>query len=124
MVKAPLYGEVDTAPTASVSMKPGKVRFDLETLDGGIVRLTTESLRVDLDPAKAVYSFFRPDGTLLLQEQPEAVSHEEIYQGFLLEPGEAIYGLGQHRAAAWTSGGRTTTWRMSIWRSPSRSSIP
>ena len=84
VVKAPLYGEVDTAPTVSVSMKPGKVRFDLETLDDGTVRLTTESLRVDLDPVKAVYSFSRPDGTLLLQEQPEAVSHEEIYQGFLL----------------------------------------
>ena len=97
VVKAPLYGGVDTAPTTSVSMKPGKVRFDLKTLDGGTVRLTTESLRVELDPAKAVYSFYRPDGTLLLQEQPEAVSHEEIHQGFLLDPGEAIYGLGQHR---------------------------
>ena len=97
VVKAPLYSEVDTAPTASVTMAPGKVRFDLETLDGGIVRLTTEALRVELDPVKAVYSFYRPDGTLLLQEQPEAVSHEEIYQGFLLEPGEAVYGLGQHR---------------------------
>ena len=97
VVKAPLYSEVDTAPTASVSMKPGKVRFDVETLDDGSIRLTTEALRVELDPVAAVYSFSRPDGTLLLQEQPEAVSHEEIYQGFLLEPGEAVYGLGQHR---------------------------
>ena len=54
VVKAPLYSEVDTAPTASVSMKPGKVRFDLEKLDDGTVRLTTEALRVELDPAKAV----------------------------------------------------------------------
>ena len=30
VVKAPLYSEVDLAPTASVSMRPGKVRFDLE----------------------------------------------------------------------------------------------
>ena len=97
VVKSPLYGEVDTAPTASVSMKPGKVRFDLETLESGVIRLTTEALRVELDPAKALYSFYRPDGTLLVREQPEAASHEEIYQGFLLEPGEAIYGLGQHR---------------------------
>ena len=97
VVKSPLYSEVDTEPTASVTMKPGKVHFDLETLDGGVIRLTTESLRVELDPAKAVYSFYRPDGTPLLQEQPEATSHEEIFQAFLLEPGEAIYGLGQHR---------------------------
>ena len=97
VVKAPLYSEVDTAPTASVTMKPGKVRFDLETGKDGIIRLMTEALRVELDPVKAVYSFSLPDGTLLLQEQPEAVSHEEIYQGFRLEPGEAVYGLGQHR---------------------------
>ena len=97
VVKSPLYGEVDTAPTASVTMKPGKVRFDLETLEGGLIRLTTEALRVELDPEKAVFSFSRPDGTPLLREKPEAVSHEEIYLGFLLEPGEAIYGLGQHR---------------------------
>ena len=97
VVKSPLYGEVDTAPTASVTMKPGKVRFDLETLEGGLIRLTTEALRVELDPEKAVFSFSRPDGTPLLREKQEAVSHEEIYLGFLLEPGEAIYGLGQHR---------------------------
>ena len=97
VLKAPLYSEVDTAPTASVTMKPGKVRFDLETLEGGVIRLTTEALRVELDPVTAVYSFYLPDGTLLVREQSEAVSHEEIYQGFLLEPGEAMYGLGQHR---------------------------
>ena len=96
-VKAPLYGEMDTEPTASVTLKPGKVRFDLATLEDGTVRLTTDSLRVELNPATGVYSFFRPDGTPLLREQPEAVSHEEIHLGFLLEPGETIYGLGQHR---------------------------
>ena len=97
VVKSPLFGKTDTTPTASVAMKPGKVRFDLETLESGTVRLTTDSLRVELDPGTAVYSFFRPDGALLMREQPETVSHEEIHQGFLLEPGEAIYGLGQHR---------------------------
>ena len=99
VLKAPLYSEVDTAPTASVSMTPGPVRFDLEILDGGIIRLTTEALRVELDPAESVYSFYRPDGSPLLREQSEAASHEEIYQGFLLEPGETIYGLGQHRGS-------------------------
>ena len=54
VVKSPLYSEVDTAPTASVTMKPGKVHFDLETLEDGVIRLTTESLRVELDPVKAV----------------------------------------------------------------------
>ena len=54
---------------------------------------------MELDPAEAVYSFYLPDGTLLVEEQPEAVSHEEIHQGFLLEPGEAVYGLGQHRGS-------------------------
>ena len=97
VVKSPLYRELDAAPTASVTLKPGKVHFDVDVLPDGKVRLETDSLRVELDPALAVYAFYRPDGTLLLQEQPEAVSHEEIFQGFLLEPGEAIYGLGQHR---------------------------
>jgi len=96
VVKAPLYGTVDATPTASVTMRPGKVRFNVDVLEDGKVRLTTDSLRVELDPKTSVYAFFRADGTLLLQERQETVSHETIHQDFLLDADEAIYGLGQH----------------------------
>ena len=106
VVKAPLYGKVATEPTASVVLKPGKVRFDVDVLDNGTVRLTTDSLQVDLDPAAGVFSFWKTDGTLLVQEQPEAVSHQEIHQGFLLEKDEAIYGLGEHRGSGMDQRGK------------------
>ena len=106
VVKAPLYGKVSTTPTASVILTPGKVRFALDYLDDGTPCLTTDSLRVTLDLAKGVFSFFKPDGTPLVSEQPEAVSHEEIHQGFLLEEGEAVYGLGQHKGSGMDQRGK------------------
>ena len=97
VVKSPIVGETDLTPTASVCMKAGKVRFSVDELENGVVRLTTDSLRVELDPAQSVYSFFRADGTPLLREQPEQASRKEIHQAFLLDADEAIYGLGQHK---------------------------
>ena len=96
VVKSPLYGRVDPTPSASVVLRPRKVRFDFRVDAGGRPCLETDSLRVELDLAAGVFSFFRSDGTLLVREQQEAVSHEEIHQGFLLEDGEAVYGLGPH----------------------------
>lgn len=106
VVKSPLYKEMDTEPTASVTLRPGKVHFDVNTLPDGTIRLETDSLRVELDPAAGVFSFSRSDGTLLLQEQPEAVSHQEIFQGFLLDQDESIYGLGQHKGSGLDQRGR------------------
>ena len=97
VVKSPLYGTVDTAPTASVVMRPGKVCFNVDTREDGTVVLRTDALRVELDPGAGAFSFYGKDGKILLREKPEAVSHEEIHQSFLLQPDEAIYGLGQHR---------------------------
>ena len=97
VVKSPLYGTVDTAPTASVTMTPGKVRFDVDTREDGTVALRTDALRVELDPRTGAFSFYGKDGGILLREKPETVSHEEIHQAFLLEADEAVYGLGQHR---------------------------
>ena len=97
VVKSPLYGTVDTAPTASVVMNPGKIRFDVDTREDGTVVLRTDALRVELDPGSGAFSFYGKDGEILLREKPETVSHEEIHQAFLLEADEAVYGLGQHR---------------------------
>ena len=106
VVKAPLYGKMVTEPTASVVLTPGKVRFEVDVPDEGTVRLTTDSLQVDLDLASGVFSFRKADGSLLVQEQPEAVSHEEIHQGFLLEEDEAVYGLGQHKGSGMDQRGK------------------
>ena len=106
VVKAPLYGKMVTEPTASVVLNPGKVRFEVDVPDEGTVRLTTDSLQVDLDLASGVFSFRKADGSLLVQEQPEAVSHEEIHQGFLLEEDEAVYGLGQHKGSGMDQRGK------------------
>ena len=106
VVKSPLYGNVASAPTASVVLQPGKVRFDLDVREDGTPVLTTDSLRVELDLSRGVFSFFKADGTLLVSEQPEAVSHEDIHQGFLLEEGEAIYGLGQHKGSGMDQRGK------------------
>ena len=106
IVKSPLFKEMDTTPTASVTMRPGKVRFEVDTRPDGTVCLTTDSLRVELDPEAGVFSFRRADGTPLQQEQQEAVSHQDIHQGFLLEEGEAIYGLGQHKGGGLNQRGK------------------
>ena len=99
VVKSPLYGNVDPTPTASVVLQPKKVDFDFWVDEDGKPCLVTDSLRIELDIAAGTFSFWRADGTLLVREQPEAVSHEEIHQGFLLEDGEAVYGLGEHRGS-------------------------
>ena len=106
VVKSPLYGNVDPTPTASVVLRPQRVDFDFWVTEDGKPCLVTDSLRVELDLAAGVFSFFRSDGALLVREQHEAVSHEEIHQGFLLEEGEAIYGLGQHKGSGMDQRGK------------------
>lgn len=106
VVKSPLYGEADIAPGPSVVLEPGKVHFGLERPGNGLVRLITDSLCVELNVEEGTFSFRRADGTLLLREQPEAVSHQEIHQGFLLDGNEAVYGLGQHRGSGLNQRGK------------------
>ena len=53
IVKSPLYGEADIAPGPSVVLEPGKVHFGLERPGNGLVRLTTDSLCVELDVEEA-----------------------------------------------------------------------
>ena len=106
VVKSPLYGNVDPTPTASVVLRPQKVDFDFWVNEDGNPCLVTDSLRVELDIAAGTFSFWRADGALLVREQPEAVSHEEIHQGFLLEDGEAVYGLGEHRGSGMDQRGK------------------
>lgn len=106
VVKSPLYGHVDPTPTASVVLRPQKVDFDFRVGEDGKPCLVTDSLRVELDIAAGTFSFYRADGSLLVREQPEAVSHEEIHQGFLLEDGEAVYGLGEHRGSGMDQRGK------------------
>jgi alpha-D-xyloside xylohydrolase len=68
--------------------------------------VSSRSLQVKLDRQTAAIRFYAPNGTLLLQEKeggahfsPSADPESyEVVQAFQLEPGEAVYGLGQHQS--------------------------
>lgn len=99
VVKSPRQGEADLSPTASVVLRPGKVRHDVRKSKDGKVRLTTDSLSVELNIATGTIMFYRYNGDLLVREGPESETRNGISQGFLLDKDEAIYGLGQHKGS-------------------------
>ena len=72
------------------------------------VSISTEALRVAIDRATGSIRFYSAAGDSILSEQPaagrtiapETVDGKNLYnvlQEFLLSPGEALYGLGQHQ---------------------------
>jgi alpha-D-xyloside xylohydrolase len=74
---------------------------------GQDIKLSTPQLRVLISRATGALTFTDPQGTVLLREDPAGgkqmtpvqVAGEEAFraqQRFVLPPGEALYGLGQH----------------------------
>ena len=124
VVKSPLYGHVDPTPTASVVLRPQKVDFDFRVGEDGKPCLVTDSLRVELDIAAGTFSFYRADGSLLVREQPEAVSHEEIHRDSCWRTARRCTVSASTGGAGWTSAENGTISRMSTWRLPSPSSTP
>ena len=73
-----------------------------------MVSLKTSALRVEIDRATLSVRFLSADGHVVLGEQPhlgreitpvdiDGTHTYKIRQDFLLSPGEALYGLGQHQ---------------------------
>lgn len=104
-VVKPLYGVPQKKDSSlCVIAKPERVHKRVSKGEG-CVSVKTDSLTVVVSLADGCVSFFRPDGTALLREAAghDAASgasmagREKPSQTFVLDPDEAIYGLGQHR---------------------------
>jgi len=76
--------------------------------DGSGFHLKTSKLKVDVAKPTGSVSFTTPNGETILGEQGDGgrtiktadggASGDAVEQKFLLSPGEALYGLGQHQA--------------------------
>lgn len=99
-------GRVPEKQSLSVIMQPEKVKYKLKEADGQ-VSLTTSQLNVKLNVADNQIIFTDKDGRELLKEKPSTTLFTpfddagtpsyNVKQTFLLDPDEAIYGLGQHQ---------------------------
>lgn len=99
-------GSVPKKQSLSVIMQPEKVKYKLKESDGQ-VSLATSKLNVKLDVANNQIVFTDKDGSELLKEKPSSTLFTpfddagtpsyKVKQTFLLDPDEAIYGLGQHQ---------------------------
>lgn len=99
-------GSVPEKQSLSVIMQPEKVKYKLKESDGQ-VSLATSKLNVKLNVANNQIIFTDKDGRELLKEKPSSslftpfddagTPSYKVKQTFLLDPDEAIYGLGQHQ---------------------------
>lgn len=87
----------------SVIAKPEKVSFKADIQDNKIV-LNTSELSVSVDTGTGIVSYFSKDGKVLLAEKSgmqfidfddAGTKTYQVYQPFVLDKEEAIYGLGQ-----------------------------
>ena len=87
----------------SVIAKPEKVSFKADIQDNKIV-LNTSELSVSVDTGTGIVSYFSKDGKSLLAEKSgmqfidfddAGTKTYQVYQPFILDKEEAIYGLGQ-----------------------------
>lgn len=83
---------------------PQKVRFNVSK-NGNRIELNTDVLKICVNPSDGVLTYCRKDGEVLLREKAAqamftrfddaGVPAYTVYQPFILEKDEAIYGLGQ-----------------------------
>src|SRR5580704_1449749 len=101
-----------TAPVQAKAVVPTIVRPCADTAfttasDDSHLYLRTGKLKIDISKVSGTVRFSQPEGETILAEEPrkertgEAPYQEGlgsgIHQEFLLSPGEALYGLGQHQ---------------------------
>ncbi len=120
IVKTPLSsGEAAPDSSLSVVMAPEKVRFSVRNMGDSLVSLSTGNLTVSIDMVSSAVSFSDSQGLPLISEKPGSFSMEpvddagtpsfEVSQTFLLDDGEAIYGLGQHQQGGLNMRGKELT---------------
>ena len=81
------------------------------------VGLQSDTLRASIDRESGAVSFTRPDGSPLLSEASEPAGFEEVSfsddhgysmrQGFALEDGVSVFGLGQHQGGLFNYRGQS-----------------
>ena len=102
VIKSP-EGVAYEKQSLSVIAKPEKVNFKADMQDNKIV-LNTSELSVSVDTGTGIVSYFSKDGKVLLAEKSgmqfidfddAGTKTYQVYQPFVLDKEEAIYGLGQ-----------------------------
>ena len=102
IIKAP-KGRAYEKKSLSVIANPQQVIFTSHK-SGKNIRLESDQLRIIIDQCSGVVSFYTKKGKKLLLEKSAAIFTDfndagmktfSVYQPFILETGEAIYGLGQ-----------------------------
>ena len=102
VIKSP-EGVAYEKQSLSVIAKPEKVNFKADMQDNKIV-LNTSELSVSVDTGTGIVSYFSKDGKSLLAEKSgmqfidfddAGTKTYQVYQPFILDKEEAIYGLGQ-----------------------------
>ena len=102
VIKSP-EGVAYEKQSLSVIAKPEKVSFKVDIQDNKIV-LNTSELSVSVDTGTGIVSYFSKDGKSLLAEKSgmqfidfddAGTKTYQVYQPFVLDKEEAIYGLGQ-----------------------------
>ena len=102
VIKSP-EGVAYEKQSLSVIAKPEKVSFKADIQDNKIV-LNTSELSVSVDTGTGIVSYFSKDGKSLLADKSgmqfinfddAGTKTYQVYQPFLLDKEEAIYGLGQ-----------------------------
>ena len=102
VIKSP-EGVAYEKESLSVIAKPEKVSFKADIKDNKIV-LNTSELSVSVDTGTGIVSYFSKDGKSLLAEKSgmqfidfddAGTKTYQVYQPFVLDKEEAIYGLGQ-----------------------------
>jgi len=103
VLKSP-QGQTFTKESLSVIKSPQKTYIIIKQL-GDELSITSKSLKVNLDLKNGTVSYFTPAGVPLLREKDIAftefndagVNTYTVYQSFVLDKDEAIYGLGQQQ---------------------------
>ena len=102
-------GKTNDRGSVSVVATPESVAVKT-TDDGALATLASDALIVEVDKTTGRIRFLAPDGACLLAEKPDGASfpigdfgsfgeirYTGARQSFRLDPGEALYGLGQHQ---------------------------
>jgi len=106
-VEASPTDQFPKSPVPAVIHPCGNTPFRLSSNQSD-VSIQTSALRVDLDRATGSVKFLTAGGQPVLSEQPnngrsmvpdnmDGLHAYRVRQDFLLTPGEALYGLGQHQ---------------------------
>ena len=113
----------------SVIMKPQVLKDIITKKQGDLMTMKSSGLTVNLNTKTGAISFLSPDGKSLLRDtktyldaRTDAANKGKyrIRQEFLLDDGEAIYGLGQLRDTTMNQRGR----HVEIWNHNTYISIP